>query len=137
MKKFQSPPSSDAGFSLIDALIGISIFAIGLLAVASMQFYSVRNTTIGDLRSQATMLANQKIEEIKTIAFDDLPANQVEDNIDAKGNPGGIFSRTTTITTPPAPFDTDVRQVRVEVDWSAVHGGARSVVVDSLTYERW
>ena len=137
MKQFQPPPSAEAGFSLIDALIGISIFAIGLLAVASMQLTSVRNTTIGDLRSQATMLANQKIEEIKTTDFVDLVVNEVEANIDAEGNPGGIFNRTTTITTPAPPLDTNTRQVRVEVDWNAVHGGARSVVVNSLTYERW
>jgi type IV pilus modification protein PilV len=137
MKQIQPPPSAKAGFTLIETLIGISIFAIGLLAVASMQIYSVRNTTVGNIRSQATMLANQKMEEIKVTDFADLVANEVEPGIDAEGNPGGIFNRTTTITTPPAPFDTDVRQVHVEVDWSAFHGGARSVVVDSLTYERW
>jgi len=137
MEQVQSTPSAEAGFTLIDALIGISIFAIGLLAVASMQLYSVRNTTIGNIRSQATMLANQKMEEIKATEFADLVANEVESGIDAEGNAGGIFNRTTTITTPAAPLDTDVRQVSVEVDWNAVHGGERSVVVNSLTYERW
>ena len=137
MKQVQSPSSAEAGFSLIDAMIGISIFAIGLLAVASMQMSTVRNTTIGNIISQATMLANQKMEEVKTTAFDDLVANEVENNIDAEGNAGGIFNRTTTITAPPAPLGDHARQVQVQVDWEAVHGGNRSVVVNSLTYERW
>jgi len=139
MKQVQSPPSAEAGFTIIDALIGISIFAIGLLAVASMQLSSVRNTTIGNVISQATMLANQKMEEVKTTPFDDLDANPVqnENNLDAEGNPGGIFNRTTTIEAPPAPLDNHARKVQVEVQWNAVHGGNRSIVINSLTYERW
>jgi prepilin-type N-terminal cleavage/methylation domain-containing protein len=136
MKPIQPRQSKEAGFTLIEVLIGISIFAIGMLAVARMQYASVRNTTVGNLTSQATMLAHQKMEEIKTVAFADL-ASEVENNIDGQGNAGGIFNRTTTITTPAAPLGNHVRQVQVQVQWNAAHGGNRTFVLNSLTYERW
>jgi type IV pilus assembly protein PilV len=139
MKRFQPQKSGEAGFTLIEVLIGISIFAIGLLAVARMQMLSVRNTTVGNLTSQATMLANQKMEEVKMTPFDDLVANEVETDIDGDGNAGGIFTRTTTIaavTGAPA-WSTDVREVQVQVQWNAAHGGNRTFTLNSLTYERW
>ena len=136
MKRAQSRQSTEGGFTLIDVLIGISIFAIGILAVASMQYRTVRNTTVANLTSQATMLAHEKMEEIKTAPFADL-VNEVENNIDGEGNAGGIFNRTTTITTPAAPLGDHVRQVQVQVQWNAAHGGNRTFVLNSLTYERW
>jgi type IV pilus assembly protein PilV len=140
MKRVQPRLRSESGFSLIEVLIGISIFAIGMLAVARMQMYSVRNTTVGNVTSQATMLAHQKMEEIKTTRFADLAALEEENNLDEDGNTGtgGIFNRTTTIT---APLDADLalhaRQVQVQVQWNAAHGGNRTIAINSLTYERW
>jgi prepilin-type N-terminal cleavage/methylation domain-containing protein len=136
MKRVQPRRISQGGFTLIEVLIGISIFAIGMLAVARMQMHSVRNTTVGNITSQATMLANQKMEEVKTLSFDDLN-NEVENNLDAEGNPGGIYNRTTTITTPAAPLGDHVRQIQVQVQWNAAHSGNRTIAINSLTYERW
>ncbi len=136
MKKIQARRSAEGGFTLIEVLIGVSIFAIGILAVARMQYFAVRNTTVGNVTSQATMLAHQKMEEVKTLSFDDL-TNEVENNLDAEGNPGGIFNRTTTITTPAAPLGDNIRQVQVQVQWNAFHGGNRTIAINSLTYERW
>lgn len=136
MERVQPRLTSEGGFTLIEVLIGISIFAIGMLAVARMQMITVRNTSVGNLTSQATMLAHQKMEELKTFAFADLN-NEVENNIDPEGNGGGIYNRTTTITTPAAPLGTHSRQIQVQVQWNAAHGGNRTVSINSLTYERW
>lgn len=136
MKLFQTQRSTEAGFTLIEVLIGISIFAIGMLAVGRMQILSVRNTTVGNLTSQATMLAHQKMEEIKATPFAVL-VNEVENNLDEEGNAGGIFNRTTTITVPAPPLDAHARQVQVQIQWNAAHGGNRTFTLNSLTYERW
>ena len=136
MKRVQPRQLAQGGFTLIEVLIGISIFAIGMLAVAGLQMVSVRNTTVGNVTSQATMLAHQKMEEIKALPFADL-TNEVENNLDAEGNPGGIYNRTTTITTPPAPLGDHARQIQVQVQWNAAHSGNRTIAINSLTYERW
>jgi len=134
MIQIQTRRSTEGGFTLIEVLIGVSIFAIGILAVAKMQYAAVRNTTVGNLTSQATMLAHQKMEEIKATPFADL-IDEVEPNLDADGNAGGgIYNRTTTIN--PA-LGAHARQVDVQVQWSAPHGGNRTFTLSSLTYERW
>ena len=137
MIQIQPQKSAESGFTIIEVLIGISIFAIGMLAVARMQYYTVRNTTVGNLTSQATMLAHQKMEEIKAMNFDDLDALAspvVENGLDGEGNPGGIYNRTTTIA---VALGTHARQITVDVQWNAAHGGDRTVEVNSLTYDRW
>ena len=138
MKRFSSRGSAEAGFSIIEVLIGISIFAIGMLAVGRLQMASVRNTTVGNLTSQATMLAHQKMEEIKATPFAGL-VNEVEPNLDGDGNGGGIFNRTTTISpVSGAPvWAPHAREVQVQVQWNAAHGGNRTFTLSSLTYERW
>ena len=45
------------GFTLIETLIAIAIFSIGILALGSMQLWSVKNTTTGNITTQASMLA--------------------------------------------------------------------------------
>jgi len=137
MTQVQPQILRESGFTIIEVLIGISIFAIGMLAVARMQYYTVRNTTVGNLTSQATMLANQRMEDVKAMNFDDLDAMAspvVESDLDGEGNAGGIYSRTTTID---AALGGHARDITVQVQWNAAHGGDRTVEVNSLTFDRW
>ena len=55
------------GFSLIEVMIAMAIFSIGILAVGSMQLSSTKNNTTGNITTQATMLARQKIEELRVV----------------------------------------------------------------------
>lgn len=52
---------SQAGVMLIEALIGILIFSIGILALIGMQATAIKNTTDARYRSEAAFLANQVI----------------------------------------------------------------------------
>ena len=56
--KFQS------GVMLIEALIGILIFSIGILAMIGMQATAMRNTTDARYRSEAAFLASQIIGQM-------------------------------------------------------------------------
>lgn len=133
MKRYPAPGTNAHGFSIIDVLIGMAILSIGILAVARMQLSTVRNTTTGNTITEAVMLAQQKMEEVKSVQDVTTLANEVENNLEADGTAGaGIYNRTTTITVPPAPLDTNSRQVRVQVQWTTVHGGNRTVVLDSV-----
>lgn len=58
------------GFSLIEVMIAMAIFSIGILAVGSMQLSSTKNNTTGNITTQATMLARQKIEELRAVQED-------------------------------------------------------------------
>ena len=52
---------SQAGVMLIEALIGILIFSIGILALIGMQGQAIRNTTDARYRSEAAFLATEVI----------------------------------------------------------------------------
>ena len=55
---------TQAGVMLIEALIGILIFSIGILALIGMQGAAIRNTTDARYRSEASFLANQIIGQM-------------------------------------------------------------------------
>ena len=52
---------SQSGVMLIEALIGILIFSIGILALIGMQATAVRNTADARYRSEASFLATEVI----------------------------------------------------------------------------
>src|SRR5262249_9395470 len=53
-----------AGVMLIEALIGILIFSIGILAVLGMQGAAIKNTTDARYRSEAAFLATQVVGQM-------------------------------------------------------------------------
>lgn len=130
----QSRLLDESGFSLIDVIIGMAIFAVGMLAIGSMQMHTVKNATLGNVISQATMLAHQKMEEVKNSSDITTLVTHTESNLDQNGDSGGIFNRTTTITVPTAPFDQHFRLVEVRVQWRTGHGGDRDIVLNSITH---
>jgi type IV pilus assembly protein PilV len=123
------------GFTLIEILIAVAIFSIGVLAVAKMQLWNVKNNTTGNLTTMATLLGRAKIEELKghDITDTELNTGDYEDSdnpIDADGNPGGIFTRRWTVTNPLAGNNT--RQIEVQVSWNGL-GQNRNVVLTTIT----
>ena len=132
--------TDESGFSLIEVLVAIAILAIGLLAIGSMQLATVRNTTNSNTITQAIMLANQKMEEVKNTPDFTTLADEDEENIDANGNPGGIYTRRTRISNPPdiagitTPTSDFARKVEIQVEWTTMHGGNRTITLNSITH---
>ncbi len=54
-----------AGVVLIEALLGILIFSIGILALIGMQSVAVKNTTDARYRTEAAYLANGILSQIR------------------------------------------------------------------------
>ena len=57
-------PSGQQGVILLEALIGILIFSLGVLALVAMQAVSVSNVSNARYRTEAAFLANEIISEI-------------------------------------------------------------------------
>ncbi len=65
------PFTTDHGFTLLEVLIAVSIFAIGLLAIAAMQTSSVRvNSEAGQITSRISW-GQDKLEQLLALPFDD------------------------------------------------------------------
>lgn len=104
---------NNRGFSLIELLVAVTILAIGLLALAGLQITAIQGNSFGNTISQATALAEDRIEEIRNMAYDDIvfASNpDIEANVD-----GTIYTRETFVETDtPLP---DLKRVAVTVRW--------------------
>ena len=58
-------PARQQGVVLIEALLGILIFSIGILALIGMQSVAVKNTTDARYRTEAAYLANNILSQIR------------------------------------------------------------------------
>ena len=59
------------GFTLIEVLIGLIILAIGVLAIAGMQITAIRGTSFSNSLSQASILAQERLEFLKGLQISD------------------------------------------------------------------
>jgi type IV pilus assembly protein PilV len=55
---------NQSGVALLEALVGILIFSIGILALMGLQAQSIRNTVEAKYRNEAAYLANQIIGQM-------------------------------------------------------------------------
>ncbi|MDX1916030.1 MAG: prepilin-type cleavage/methylation domain-containing protein [Methylophilus sp.] len=65
------PPTlhkSQKGAFLLEALIAVLIFSLGILALAGLQAVMIKNTDDAKYRAEATFIAQQKLGEIWTNA---------------------------------------------------------------------
>ena len=58
------PASQQKGGMLLEALVGILIFSIGILAMLGMQAVGIRNTIDSKYRSEAAYLANEIVGQM-------------------------------------------------------------------------
>ena len=101
--------------------MAMAIFSIGILAVGSMQLWNTKNNTTGNFTTEATMLAREKIEELKTVS--DLTALAGDSELI------GIYTREWTVA---GTGSGTLRKIAVTVSWSR-QGHNHSVLLESAT----
>ena len=75
--------TQDKGFSLIEVLVATTIFAVGLLAVASMQLTSVTGNFSARSATESVFLAQEKAEELFSLPYNH---NDLISDWDGDGN---------------------------------------------------
>jgi type IV pilus assembly protein PilV len=66
MKRLPSLTNGSAGFTLIEVLISVVVLAIGLLGMAALQMNGLRNNQSAYFRAQATQLAYDMADRMRT-----------------------------------------------------------------------
>ena len=110
------------GFSLLDALAGLTFIAVSLLGLSAASVSLTRNAKGADSTSAATALAQQKLEQLRSmplgaaelqpgIYYD--PANRLK----ADGTSGGTFDRSWTVSQKDIPRF-GLKTVTVTVAWT-------------------
>ena len=127
VKSYYDATTSQSGFTLLEAIIAMTIFVIGTLAVLAMQYGVVRNNTSGDVMTQATYLAQVKMEELKNSQdVTMIPTATCAATVN------GIFTTSCTVNNPVAGGS---RLFTVTVTWARGSRGAgtRQVQLISLS----
>ena len=72
--------SADGGFSLIEVLLALAIFSIGILAVGGMQIRSINLNAAARIQSEETTAAADWMERLMKMPYD-------HDMLEPSGNP--------------------------------------------------
>jgi prepilin-type N-terminal cleavage/methylation domain-containing protein len=62
----------DAGFTMIEVMVSLAIFAIGMLGISGMQLMGLRSNVYTDQYSTATRLATEMLERVNNYALNPL-----------------------------------------------------------------
>jgi type IV pilus modification protein PilV len=131
-----------AGYTLIEVLVGMMVFAIGIMALAQLQGSLSKSSTDANARTVATNVAEEIIEAARTFsqitADPDIDAfNNIVDNTETVSRGGIDYSVTTDVTDyyyhPDGKFreskpnsrvvNADLKRVEVTVAWGAGDDG--------------
>lgn len=88
---------NDYGYTLIEVLLGIVIFAVGMLALAQLQTHLTRNSTDANARTVGINIAEELIEQVRTFgqidssddglaAYNDITEARLSQTITRQGN---------------------------------------------------
>ena len=102
------------GFTLIEVMIALVLFAVGLLAFAGLEVVALRNSTYSKEYGKANTYAQQKVEELKGTAWGLVAAGS--DKLEQR------FTRTWTVTT-----TGDIKTLGVTVSWVDPSYGTKQV----------
>ena len=101
------------GFTLIEVLVGLVILAVGVLAIAGMLVTSVRANYFSNQLTQASYVAQDRLEFLKTIPItnDALKAGtHAEQPVSISGQ---VFNRSYTVT-----VNGDLKTMTYTVKWN-------------------
>jgi type IV pilus modification protein PilV len=77
----------DSGFTLIEVLIAMGIFAIGFLAVGSMQIKAMTETNSARRTTEALAVAEDRVERLRSLPFYLDNSYNVAAELNSTGNP--------------------------------------------------
>jgi prepilin-type N-terminal cleavage/methylation domain-containing protein len=126
-------PRAERGTTLLELMVALTVLAVGVLAVAQL-FPAGSRAQVGDrLRTEASQLAREKIEQLEVLDWTD-PA------LDSGKHPGGgpeklgsvgALGRSYQVDAMSSPLD-NLKRVTVLVTWHQV----RACSVQAVTYVR-
>lgn len=114
------PAKGQAGFTLVEILVAMTIFAVAVLGLAVGATSVMRANQTSYFNTVATNLAQDKLEELKGMAVSALPTNctayAVSGCSDTKTSLGLTFNRSwQIIANSPA---SGVNRLDVKIDWT-------------------
>lgn len=110
------------GFTLIEILVTLAILSIGLLGMAALTIEVIRSNAQSRAYAEATILAQDKLEEIKRIGYG---YNRSDPEII------GRFTRRPFPSSENSP-ENGMKEVAVKVSWNSINGRSHTVELKTL-----
>ena len=108
-------PIGAKGFTLLEVIVAISILTFGLLAVASMQMTAIRGNYNASNITEATTVAQDRLENLMGLLYSDTLMNPGTDKSDpAPPSPSGYTITYDVLNNIPI---TNTRLIAVTVQW--------------------
>jgi type IV pilus modification protein PilV len=143
--------NSHQGFTLIEVMVAMAIFTIGILSIYALQITAVNGNASSIRRTQALTWATDRIEKLADTPFTDAtlnagtftPAadsdgidNDSDGRVDEAGEAGN-YAISWTITDLDLSGDgtNDAKRIRVQVDWIERGTASRSTYLNVIKTE--
>lgn len=78
-------PSLQFGFTLLEVLIALVVFSVGMLGLAALQAFSVKTNQSANFRSQAVMLSSMILDDMRANRNDVLAGEYYAEYADSPG----------------------------------------------------
>ena len=129
-----SKRDSDSGYTLIETMIAMAIFAIGFLAIASLQFAASKTNRAGSDYTQASTIATDQLERLMVLPYDDPDLDSAANpHPDPPDDKQGKYNIQWMVTETDLNADglNDAKIVNITVSWDRLESAdARSVNLD-------
>lgn len=125
-----------AGFSLLEAMIAMSILALGLLALAAMQLHAMQGGASGRRATEAAAIAQTRMELLQRQTWASVAPTggwTAPITANASGQSGHTYDVDWRITDVVAGA---TRSVDVRVSWDEPDRPNRSVSISSIRFNR-
>jgi type IV pilus assembly protein PilV len=126
--------NNEKGFSLIEILIAVTVFAIGILAVGKMQMTAINANFFASGITEATTLAQDKMEGLICLSY----ADPLLDDTNGNGHAGIDSANATTAdhnvidgrysifwNIAPDHYIDNTKEIRIIVTWSDKEAGKK------------
>lgn len=120
-------PKNAQGFTLIEVLIAMAIFAIGILAVTSMQMRSIKQNTSAGLQTAATTMAVDWMEQLMSLPYEAAWLDEAASPFVAQN---GDYTVQWTINEDPNNTGLPIKQIDIVV--TNPHGHAETINLSSI-----
>ena len=124
---------AERGSSLLELMVALTVLAVGVLAVAQLFPAGSRGQVRNRLRTEASQLAREKIEQLEVLEWADPALASGRHPVGAAEKLGGAgnLGRYYEVDPLAAPLD-NLKRVTVHVTWNQV----RACTVQAVTYVR-